>query len=206
MTLCLQPYMDTIQAIYEFTEPHICPQYVSCTVCTGLLWYNLHDFCPDEFISISFWNLWSSKKLLCGVKYITIVPCNTEVQNNSIIYKTITLNASKQKGLIASLLLASIISTQWKLLIYFEEIFLCLEQSFLASQFYYFVKGLFGSLISSGQGTFQIGDFVLRKKGRKKTQTVKVAKSCHQVTWAQKNVTKKRELCQIFNFKIFKCE
>ena len=48
-------------------------------------------------------------------------------------------------------------------------------------------------------------DFALRKKGREKTwMAAKLAKSCHQVTWAQKRVTKKREL--IFNFKIFKHE
>ena len=48
----------------------------------------------------------------------------------------------------------------------------------------------FGSLISSGDFskklTAKIGDFALRKKGREKTRMVKVAKSCHQVMWAQK--------------------
>ena len=52
-----------------------------------------------------------------------------------------------------------------------------------------------GSLISSGDFskklTAKIGDFALRKKGREKTRMVKVAKSCHQVMWAQKNVTKR---------------
>ena len=39
----------------------------------------------------------------------------------------------------------------------------------------------------------KIGDFALRKKGREKTPMAKVVKCCHQVTWAQKKVTKKRE-------------
>ena len=52
-------------------------------------------------------------KLFCGVR-------------TCIRYKAIIFNASKQEGMIANLLLASIISTQWKLLIYFEQIFLCL--------------------------------------------------------------------------------
>ena len=47
-------------------------------------------------------------------------------------------------------------------------------------------------------------DFALRKKGREKTRMTKEAKCCHQVTWAQKSMAKKREL--IFNFKIFKYE
>ena len=66
------------------------------------------------------------------------------------------------------------------------------------------------SLISSGDFSkkliAKIGDFALGKKGREKTQMVKVAKSCHQVTQAQKNVTKKRELQSTFTFKVFKCE
>ena len=49
----------------------------------------------------------------------------------------------------------------------------------------------------------KIGDFALRKKGRKKTQMTKFEKSGHQVTWAQK-AWPKREW--IFNFKIFKYE
>ena len=36
-------------------------------------------------------------------------------------------------------------------------------------------------------------DFVLRLKGREKTQMAKVVKCCHQVTWAQKSMTKKIE-------------
>ena len=56
----------------------------------------------------------------------------------------------------------------------------------------------FQIFISSGDFskklTAKIGDFALRKKEREKTQIVKVAKSCHQVAWAQKNVTKKRQL------------
>ena len=32
------------------------------------------------------------------------------------------------------------------------------------------------------------------KKGEKKTRMTKVAKSCHQVTWTKKHVTKKRKL------------
>ena len=32
----------------------------------------------------------------------------------------------------------------------------------------------------------KLGYFALRKKGRGKTRMVKAAKSCHQVTWAQK--------------------
>ena len=45
---------------------------------------------------------------------------------------------------------------------------------------------------------------MLEKKGRESAQMFKVAKSFHQVTWAQKKLAKKREL--EFNFKIFKCE
>ena len=44
----------------------------------------------------------------------------------------------------------------------------------------------------------KIGDFALRKKGREKTWMVKVAKSCHQVIWVQKNVTKKGEIYSKF--------
>ena len=47
-------------------------------------------------------------------------------------------------------------------------------------------------------------DFALRKKGREKTQMAEVINCCHQVTWAQKTMTKKREW--IFYFKIFKYE
>ena len=49
-----------------------------------------------------------------------------------------------------------------------------------------------------------LGDYV--GKGRENIWMFKVAKSCHKVTWAQKKVTKKRELNYIFNFKIFKWE
>ena len=49
-------------------------------------------------------------------------------------------------------------------------------------------RGLFKETNSKNLG------FALRKKGREKTRTVKVAKSCCQVTWAQKNLTKKRKL------------
>ena len=34
--------------------------------------------------------------------------------------------------------------------------------------------------------TTKIGNFALRKKGREKTQMVKVEIFCHQVTWTQK--------------------
>ena len=58
-------------------------------------------------------------------------------------------------------------------------------------------KRPFRSLVSSGgfskKPTAKIGDFALSKKGRAKTRMAKVVKSCHQVTWAQKTVTKKRE-------------
>ena len=40
--------------------------------------------------------------------------------------------------------------------------------------------------------TVKIRYFALRKKGREKTRMIKVAKSCHQETWPQKNVTKKK--------------
>ena len=36
-------------------------------------------------------------------------------------------------------------------------------------------------------------DFAFRLKGREKTQMAKVVKCCHQVTWAQKSMTKKIE-------------
>ena len=36
----------------------------------------------------------------------------------------------------------------------------------------------------SNKLTAKIWDFTLRKKGREKARMVKVAKSCHQVTWA----------------------
>ena len=36
--------------------------------------------------------------------------------------------------------------------------------------------------------------FSIEKERERKTQMVKVAKSCHQVTWTQKNMTKKSEL------------
>ena len=49
-------------------------------------------------------------------------------------------------------------------------------------------RGLFKETNSKNLGS------ALRKKGREKTRTVKVAKSCCQVTWAQKNLTKKRKL------------
>ena len=57
-------------------------------------------------------------------------------------------------------------------------------------------RGPFESLISSGHFSKKleaiIGHFVSRKEGRENTQMFKVAKSFHQVIWAQK--TKKREL------------
>ena len=60
-----------------------------------------------------------------------------------------------------------------------------------------FAKDHFGSLVSSGgfskKPTAQIGDFRLGKKRREKTRMDKVVKSCHQVTWAQKSVTKECE-------------
>ena len=33
----------------------------------------------------------------------------------------------------------------------------------------------------------KIGNFAFKEKGREKTRMVKAAKSCHQVTWTQKN-------------------
>ena len=60
---------------------------------------------------------------------------------------------------------------------------------------------LFSNIIQdlwSVQGVFQrnqqqkLGILHWERKGEK-TQMVKVAKSCHQVTWAQKSVIKKRE-------------
>ena len=45
----------------------------------------------------------------------------------------------------------------------------------------------------SKKPTTKIGYFALRKKKREKTGMVKVAKSCHQVTWTQKSMIKKRE-------------
>ena len=36
-------------------------------------------------------------------------------------------------------------------------------------------------------------EFCVENKGIEKTQMAKVVKSCHQVTWAQKSVTRKRE-------------
>ena len=35
-------------------------------------------------------------------------------------------------------------------------------------------------------------EFCIEKERDRKTKMVKVEKSCHQVTWTQKNVTKKR--------------
>ena len=66
---------------------------------------------------------------------------------------------------------------------------------FVAWQSSYFaIGGHFGSLINSGgfskKSTAKIGGFALRK--REKKQMAKVGKSCHQLTWAQKSVTKKR--------------
>ena len=62
--------------------------------------------------------------------------------------------------------------------------------------FYFAEGGPFRSYISledfSKKLTATIGNFALRKKGREKTQTVKVEKSFHQVTWTQINVTKRR--------------
>ena len=62
---------------------------------------------------------------------------------------------------------------------------------------FYFAKGgPFRSYISledfSKKLTTTIGNFALRKKGREKTQMVKVEKSFHQVTWTQINMTKRR--------------
>ena len=48
-------------------------------------------------------------------------------------------------------------------------------------------RGLFKTTNSKNWG------FCFEKKGREKTQMAKVVKSCHQVTWQQKSVTKKRE-------------
>ena len=69
---------------------------------------------------------------------------------------------------------------------------------FLAWQFCYFAKrSHFGFLVSSGgfskKPTAKSGYFALGKKGGEKTGMVKVAKSCHQVTWEQKSMTKKRK-------------
>ena len=79
-------------------------------------------------------------KLFCGVR-------------TCIIYKTIIFNASKREGMIANLLLASIISTQWKLLSYFEWILVCLWQSFLLHNFVILQKEAFSDL-RSVQRTF----------------------------------------------------
>ena len=60
-----------------------------------------------------------------------------------------------------------------------------------------FYKKSFQSLVNSGYSKklmIEIGDFALRKKGLEKTWMLKVTKSCHQVTWTQKNVAKEREL------------
>ena len=58
---------------------------------------------------------------------------------------------------------------------------------FLTNFFYFAKEDPFGSLISLGDFskklTAKIGNFALRKKWREKTQIIKVAKSCHQVTW-----------------------
>ena len=38
----------------------------------------------------------------------------------------------------------------------------------------------------------KFGDFSLKKGGEKRTRMVKVAKSCHQVTWAQNTCKKEK--------------
>ena len=53
---------------------------------------------------------------------------------------------------------------------------------------------IFGQLGGfSKKPTAKIRDFALRKKGRGKTQMGKVLKCFHQVTWAQKSMTRKRD-------------
>ena len=63
--------------------------------------------------------------------------------------------------------------------------------------FFFFAKeGPFGSLIILGgcfKGTNDKSwEFWVEKEKERKTQIIKVAKSYHQVTWTQKNVTKER--------------
>ena len=62
---------------------------------------------------------------------------------------------------------------------------------------FYFAKGApFRSYISledfSKKLITTIRNFALRKKGREKTQMVKVENFFHQVTWTQINMTKRR--------------
>ena len=61
----------------------------------------------------------------------------------------------------------------------------------------YFAKGgHFGSFVNAGgfskKPTAKIKNCALSKKGREKSLMAQVVKSSHQLTWAQKSVTKKR--------------
>ena len=98
-------------------------------------------------------------------------------------------NTSKWEGMIGNLLLASIISTKLKLLngIINGNPYICSKVSSL-DDLVILQKEVVSDLWSI-QGAF-IGDFVLRKKGKEKKWMAKVVKCYHQVTWAQKSITK----------------
>ena len=97
------------------------------------------------------------------------------------------MDPSKQEGMIANLLLADIISTQWNA---------CNKVSSLdnldilqkeANLDFWSVQGAFQR---NQQQKLRILHW---EKEREKTGIAKVVKCCHQVTWAQKCMTKKRE-------------
>ena len=110
-----------------------------------------------------------------------------------IIYRKITLNASKPNGMIANLLMPGILSTQCKLLFRVNIFkFPHLTAWLFSKRRQFLIFGQFWGYFNETNGK-NLGFYV--EKRREKTRISKRA---------QKSLTKKKEL--IFNFKIFKYE
>ena len=138
---------------------------------------------------------------------LDIIDIVTEEENLYHFLKTLSWRV-KTERMVANLLLVIIISTQWKLfpIKMFMPVwnFHCLTTLLFYKRKPFLIFRKFRGLLKKLRIKF--GDFSLKKGGEKRTRMVKVAKSCHQVTWEQNTWQKRESYSKSFNFKIFKCK